>query len=117
MIATYNERSNIERLIADLMDTSISPHVTIVDDNSPDGTGQAVRECMERYPGRVSLIERSGKLGYGSAQIEEIISYAVGHGTIGNAPGINHTTLIGHGFGQAQIDKIEAWINQGALDN
>ena len=47
-------------------------------------------------------------LGYGSAQIEEIISYAVGHGTIGNAPGINHTSLIGHGFGPAEIDKIEA---------
>ena len=47
-------------------------------------------------------------LGYGSAQIEEIISYAVGHGTLGNAPGINHTALIGHGFGQAEIDKIEA---------
>jgi dolichol-phosphate mannosyltransferase len=69
VIATYNERSNIERLIADLMDTSVSPHVTIVDDNSPDGTGQAVRECMERYPGRVSLVERSRKLGYGSAVV------------------------------------------------
>ncbi|MFW2541941.1 vitamin B12-dependent ribonucleotide reductase [Primorskyibacter sp. 2E107] len=48
------------------------------------------------------------KLGYGSAQVEEIISYAVGHGTLGNAPGINHTSLIGHGFGPAQIEKIEA---------
>ncbi|WP_102110392.1 vitamin B12-dependent ribonucleotide reductase [Oceaniglobus roseus] len=47
-------------------------------------------------------------LGYGSAQIEEIISYAVGHGTIGNAPGINHTALIGHGFGEAEIAKVEA---------
>ena len=47
------------------------------------------------------------KLGYGSAQIEEIVSYAVGHGTLGNAPGINHTSLIGHGFGQPEIDKIE----------
>ncbi|MFQ6551990.1 vitamin B12-dependent ribonucleotide reductase [Aestuariibius insulae] len=48
------------------------------------------------------------KLGYGSAQIEEIISHAVGHGTLGNAPGINHTSLIGHGFGPAEIEKIEA---------
>ncbi|KUF11621.1 vitamin B12-dependent ribonucleotide reductase [Pseudoponticoccus marisrubri] len=48
------------------------------------------------------------KLGYGSAQIEEIVSYAVGHQTLGNAPGINHTALIGHGFGPAQIEKIEA---------
>ncbi|PRY78805.1 ribonucleoside-diphosphate reductase class II [Yoonia maritima] len=48
------------------------------------------------------------KLGYGPAQIEEIISYAVGHGTIGQAPAINHTSLIGHGFGQEEIDKVEA---------
>ena len=48
------------------------------------------------------------KQGYGSAQIEEIVAYAVGHGSIGNAPGINHTSLIGHGFGQAELDKIEA---------
>ncbi|TDL90762.1 vitamin B12-dependent ribonucleotide reductase [Meridianimarinicoccus aquatilis] len=47
-------------------------------------------------------------LGYGSAEIEEIVSYAVGHGTLGNAPGINHTALLGHGFGAAEIDKIEA---------
>ena len=48
------------------------------------------------------------KLGYSEASIEEIVSYAVGHGSIGNAPGINHTSLIGHGFGQQEIDKVEA---------
>ncbi|MEL6570400.1 MAG: vitamin B12-dependent ribonucleotide reductase [Pseudomonadota bacterium] len=48
------------------------------------------------------------KLGYGSAQIEEIIAYAVGHGSLGQAPAINHTSLIGHGFGQAELDKVEA---------
>src|SRR6056297_2261491 len=48
------------------------------------------------------------KLGYSPAEIEEIIAYAVGHGTIGNAPGINHTSLVGHGFGQAELEKIEA---------
>ena len=47
-------------------------------------------------------------LGYRENEIEEIIAYAVGHGTIGNAPGINATSLIGHGFGQAELDKIEA---------
>ncbi|WOI55241.1 vitamin B12-dependent ribonucleotide reductase [Palleronia sp. LCG004] len=47
-------------------------------------------------------------LGYGSAQIAEIVSHAVGHGTLGNAPGINHQALVGHGFGQAEIDRIEA---------
>ncbi|MDG1085899.1 MAG: vitamin B12-dependent ribonucleotide reductase [Planktotalea sp.] len=47
-------------------------------------------------------------LDYGSAQIEEIVSYAVGHASIGNAPGINHTSLIGHGFGANELAKIDA---------
>ncbi len=47
-------------------------------------------------------------LGYPSSQIEEIIAYAVGHGSLGNCPGINHTALIGHGFGPREIEKIEA---------
>ena len=51
---------------------------------------------------------RLESFGYSEASIEEIVSYAVGHGSIGNAPGINHTSLIGHGFGQQEIDKVEA---------
>ncbi|MEL6597477.1 MAG: vitamin B12-dependent ribonucleotide reductase, partial [Pseudomonadota bacterium] len=46
-------------------------------------------------------------LGYSSSQIEEIVSYAVGHASLGNAPGINHTSLVGHGFGQNELDKVE----------
>jgi ribonucleoside-diphosphate reductase alpha chain len=48
------------------------------------------------------------KLGYTEAQIAEIVAHAVGHGSIGQAPAINHTALIGHGFGEAEIKKIEA---------
>jgi ribonucleoside-diphosphate reductase alpha chain len=48
------------------------------------------------------------KLGYRPAQVAEIVAYAVGHGSLGQAPGINHTALIGHGFGPAEIAKIEA---------
>jgi len=47
-------------------------------------------------------------LGYRSAEIEEIIAHAVGHASLGNCPGINHTALIGHGFGLAEVEKIEA---------
>ncbi|MYM54023.1 vitamin B12-dependent ribonucleotide reductase [Thalassovita mangrovi] len=47
-------------------------------------------------------------LGYSSSEIEEIVSYAVGHSTLGNAPGINHNSLIGHGFTNAEIEKVEA---------
>jgi ribonucleoside-diphosphate reductase alpha chain len=48
------------------------------------------------------------KLGYRPAQVAEIVAHAVGHGSLGQAPGINHTALIGHGFGRAEIDKVEA---------
>ena len=54
-------------------------------------------------------------LGYGSAQIEEIISYAVGHGSIGNGPAINHTTLASHGFGAAELAKVDAAL-ESAFD-
>ncbi len=52
------------------------------------------------------------KLGYSSSQMEEIVSYAVGHGTIGNAPGVNHTTLAGHGFGADELAKVDAALAQ-----
>ncbi len=48
------------------------------------------------------------KLGYAEAQIGEITAYAVGHASLGNCPAVNHTALIGHGFGAAEIAKIEA---------
>ncbi|MEO9573810.1 MAG: vitamin B12-dependent ribonucleotide reductase [Tateyamaria sp.] len=54
-------------------------------------------------------------LGYGSAQIEEIVSYAVGHGSIGNSPGINHTSLAGHGFGPNELAKVDAAL-ESAFD-
>ncbi len=55
------------------------------------------------------------KLGYSSAEIEEIVSYAVGHGSIGNAPGINHTSLAGHGFGANELAKVDAAL-ESAFD-
>jgi len=48
------------------------------------------------------------KLGYSAAQVAEIVAHAVGHGSLGQAPAINHTALIGHGFGPREIEKIEA---------
>ncbi|OED48004.1 ribonucleoside-diphosphate reductase, adenosylcobalamin-dependent [Rhodobacteraceae bacterium (ex Bugula neritina AB1)] len=54
-------------------------------------------------------------LGYSSSQIEEIVSYAVGHGSIGNAPGINHTSLAGHGFGPNELAKVDAAL-EAAFD-
>ncbi|MCC5970792.1 MAG: vitamin B12-dependent ribonucleotide reductase [Pararhodobacter sp.] len=48
------------------------------------------------------------KMGYTQAQIAEITAFAEGHGSLGNCPDINHTALIGHGFGPEEIAKVEA---------
>ncbi|HAM46857.1 MAG TPA: vitamin B12-dependent ribonucleotide reductase [Alphaproteobacteria bacterium] len=49
-------------------------------------------------------------LGYSSAQIEDIIAYAVGHGTLRNAPGVSHDALRERGFGDAELEAIEAGL-------
>src|SRR5690606_5207928 len=47
-------------------------------------------------------------LGYAPHQIAEIVAYAVGHGSLAQAPAVNHTALLGHGFGPREIEKVEA---------
>lgn len=47
------------------------------------------------------------KLGYPEHQVQEIVAHAVGHASLAQAPHINHTALIGHGFGAAEIARIE----------
>lgn len=48
------------------------------------------------------------KLGYPGHQVAEMVAYAVGHASLAQAPGVNHTALIGHGFGPREIEKVEA---------
>lgn len=67
IIPTYNELENIRNLIPMLLDLPLKPHVLVVDDGSPDGTGDAVLE-ME-HTGRVNLLSRSRKEGLGKAYI------------------------------------------------
>ena len=67
VIPTYNERENIARLLPLVLASLPGCHVIVVDDSSPDGTGEAVREAARRRRGRVRLIERPRKMGLGSA--------------------------------------------------
>jgi len=69
IIPTYNEKENVERIIEAVFSLEKSFDVLIVDDGSPDGTGQIVKNRQLRYPDRLFLIERSGKLGLGTAYI------------------------------------------------
>lgn len=71
VIPTYNEADNISAITAELLTLEIEDlQVLIIDDNSPDGTGQLADELAERcYPGRLHVMHRSGKLGLGTAYI------------------------------------------------
>ena len=69
VIPTYNERDNLERLARQILSLDPAIHLLVVDDNSPDGTGQ-VAEQLASETGRVSVLHRAGKLGLGSAYRE-----------------------------------------------
>jgi dolichol-phosphate mannosyltransferase len=66
IVPTYNEAENIETLVRQLRSLPGDVYVLIVDDNSPDGTGQLANE-LSRQDGGVQVLHRSGKLGLGSA--------------------------------------------------
>ncbi len=69
IIPTYNECENIEAMIDKVMSLEEPFDVLIIDDGSPDGTALLVKNKQQEYPERVHLVERSGKLGLGTAYI------------------------------------------------
>ncbi len=70
IIPTYNEIDNIELMVDMVLNIDgDSFDILVIDDGSPDGTARVVRGKMAEYPSRLHLIERSGKLGLGSAYI------------------------------------------------
>lgn len=71
VIPTYNEARNLPRLVGALLDLPVEGlHLLIVDDNSPDGSGQVAEQLTQKYPGRMAVLHRAGKLGLGSAYVE-----------------------------------------------
>lgn len=69
IIPTYNEEENVERMTEKVMSLEKDFHVLYVDDNSPDQTASIIKRMMEKFPGRIHLEEREGKLGLGTAYI------------------------------------------------
>ena len=69
IIPTYNELENIRQIIDAVISLEGEFHVLIVDDGSPDGTGEIVKSLFSKYPGRLFIEERKGKLGLGTAYI------------------------------------------------
>lgn len=69
IIPTFNEKENIESIIAAVTSLHNGYHILIIDDGSPDGTASIVRSLFPGYPGTLFLEERRGKLGLGTAYI------------------------------------------------
>lgn len=69
IIPTYDEKENIRDILAHVLALEPAFDVLVVDDNSPDGTAGIVKQLQQERAGRVHLIERSGKLGLGTAYI------------------------------------------------
>jgi dolichol-phosphate mannosyltransferase len=76
-VATYNERANLEPLIREIHGAIPSAEVLVVDDNSPDGTGQLADQLAAANP-RIHVLHRAGKLGLGTA-ILAAMRYAMEH--------------------------------------
>ena len=69
IIPTYNEKENIREIISAVFALPGQFHVLVIDDGSPDGTAAIVKQMQESAPGTLHIIERSGKLGLGTAYL------------------------------------------------
>jgi dolichol-phosphate mannosyltransferase len=79
IIPTYNEIENIERILRAVFALPDPFHVLVIDDGSPDGTANKVTEMQAEFPKRLMLLERTGKLGLGTAYLTGF-DWALEHG-------------------------------------
>ena len=66
---TYNEAESLPKLVSALFSLPLDLHVLVVDDNSPDGTGKIAEELALKFPGRIEVLHRPGKMGLRSAYL------------------------------------------------
>lgn len=69
VMPTYNERANLERVVSGILAHDFT-RVLVVDDGSPDGTGELAEELARTYPGRVDVLHRTGPRGLGRSYID-----------------------------------------------
>lgn len=67
---TYNEAENLPKIASAVLDLPAPISLLVIDDNSPDGTGDIAERLALQYPGRMSVMHRQGKLGLGTAYIQ-----------------------------------------------
>ncbi len=123
VIPTYNEAENLPALVAELWALPIPEvKIVVVDDASPDGTGEVAEDLVSRRPGQVTVIHREGKLGLGSAYIRGFRgALAQGAQAIGQMDAdFSHSPSYLPGFLE-QLEQVDAvfgsrYIRGGKLD-
>ena len=70
VLPTYNEAENLTKLVSALFSLPLDLSLLVVDDNSPDGTGQIAEDLSKEHQGRIQVLHRAGKLGLRSAYLE-----------------------------------------------
>lgn len=78
VIPTYNEKENITNILHAIFNLNDGFHVLVIDDGSPDGTAQIVKDLQTKFPGQLFIEERKGKLGLGTAYIHGF-KWAIAH--------------------------------------
>jgi dolichol-phosphate mannosyltransferase len=69
IIPTYKEKENIEKMVRKVFSLALPFELLIIDDNSPDGTAEIIKSLQTEYHSKLHMIQRSGKLGLGTAYI------------------------------------------------
>ena len=72
IIPTYNEAENLPKLVSALFSLPLNLNILIVDDNSPDGTGEIADALVKKYPEKIDVLHRTGKLGLRTAYLSGI---------------------------------------------
>lgn len=110
VVPTFNESHNISRIIDELMKINEQVDVLVIDDGSPDGTAERVKDSMNTYPNRVFLIEREGKLGLGTAYVRGF-EYAI-------SKGYEYVCEMDADFSHnpADVDKLVGEVKSGNAD-
>ena len=102
VIPTFNERENISNVIHAIFNLDEGFHVLVIDDGSPDGTAQIVKELQSKFSRQLFLKERRGKLGLGTAYIygfkwalaNAIVEYRNQHGNFSSLEDLKKISLI-----------------------
>jgi dolichol-phosphate mannosyltransferase len=108
IIPTYNEKENIDAIVRAVLDQKLDLHILVVDDNSPDGTGQIVQTLMSAFPNQVHLLTRMKKEGLGRAYIAGF--------KWGLEKGYSHLIEMDADFSHRPVDLVKHVNEWGAYD-